>query len=100
MDSLAKLLFSSVIAAPISERRVALNEIDGFSISTAYTDDQGYETAVSGTDGHWHPVERYGSKEMAAAGHFKWVQLIKDGKRDITVLGYDDIIDPQNITLS
>jgi len=102
MDSLSKLLLASYSMAtqPISERRVALDNVDGFGISTVLSEDQGYETALGTTEGKWRPVDRYTDKEAAQVGHLKWGQWVRDGNRDFTRLGYDDLADPEEMTLS
>ena len=63
------------------EGRIAKQEqVDGeqIGVSTVYTDDEGYETALIDVN-DVHPVERYKSKEEAEAGHKKWVEFAKDG---------------------
>jgi hypothetical protein len=50
----------------------------GIGVSTAYTSDQGYETALLGKQ--VHPVERYTSKELALAGHARWVEYARSMK--------------------
>lgn len=70
-------------------RKVSRDELEnGLTVSTAYTSDEGYETAILDSDGA-HPVERYDTKEEAEEGHKKWMEKAKefnDG-REITVLG-------------
>lgn len=46
----------------------------GIEVSTAYTSDEGYETALLDKNGV-HPVERYKSKIEAEAGHKKWLEF-------------------------
>lgn len=59
----------------------------GIGISTAYTSDEGYETALIDSDGV-HPVERYDNKEMAEIGHAKWLEFADDGNgKEIVKLG-------------
>jgi hypothetical protein len=58
-----------------SERiaRVEPEENQGIGVSTVYTSDEGYETALLDATGA-HPVERYTSKVKALKGHKKWVK--------------------------
>ncbi len=73
---------------------------NGLTVSTAYTSDEGYETAILDASGA-HPVERYGSKEDAQKGHEKWEEFAKDGiGKEITKLGWlDDLVDSETIIL-
>ena len=57
--------------------RVDPKDNDGIGVSTCWTSDFGYETALLDANGA-HPVERYKSKEDAKAGHNQWV---KDSKK-------------------
>lgn len=59
-------------------RKVARTLVDGLIVSTAYTSDEGYETAIIDMgDPDVHPVERYDSREEAEAGHQKWCDKAK-----------------------
>ena len=60
--------------------------IKGIGISTAYTSDEGYETALLDDNGV-HPVERYPNREDAFKGHKKWIAKVKKGIKKITKLG-------------
>lgn len=69
------------------ERKVAYikpEDNNGIGVSTAYTSDEGYETALldSGTQ-QVYPVERYTTREAAIEGHAKWVDFaqIASGKQ-------------------
>ncbi len=66
-------------------RKVAKDEVSGLEVSTAFTSDEGYETAILDENGA-HAVERYASKEEAETGHKKWLEKAKDLSK-ITVLG-------------
>lgn len=72
------------------ERKVARTEKkNGITVSTAYTSDCGYETALIDDNGV-HPVERYGDgRELAVEGHKRWVKVAKDGI-EVTKLGDAD----------
>ena len=77
------LLFGEKITGglPYLERMVARvepNENDGIGISTCWTKDHGYETALLDAGGA-HPVERYVTREAAVVGHNIWAQRAKPG---------------------
>ena len=46
----------------------------GIEVSTAYTSDEGYETALLDKNGV-HPVERYDNRKTAEQGHKKWLEF-------------------------
>jgi len=69
----------------------------GIGVDTAYTSDEGYETALLDANGV-HPVERYTSKAKALAGHRKWVKKAKTIKK-VTKLGWSGVIADEKITL-
>jgi len=58
--------------------RVEPEDNNGIGVSTAYTSDEGFETALLDKNGI-HPVERYGTKEDAEKGHIRWVDFAKNG---------------------
>ena len=70
------------------ERKVAQDVLEnGLEVSTAYTTDEGYETAIINTLGKVSPVERYYSKDDAVLGHAVWLAFAADGiGKTITVL--------------
>ncbi|RLI63013.1 MAG: hypothetical protein DRO67_06430 [Candidatus Asgardarchaeum californiense] len=47
---------------------------NGIEVSTVYTSDEGYETAIIDNAGV-HPVERYSDIETAKKGHKKWLDF-------------------------
>lgn len=69
------------------DRKVNNEEIDGITISTAWTSDEGYETALCDATDKFYPVERYLTKSGAEEGHKKWCKKIKNGIETITILG-------------
>jgi hypothetical protein len=83
------LLDNSNMVGNYEERKVAKDVLEnGLVVSTAYTTDEGYETAIINTLGDVKPVQRYPSKEAANVGHAKWVTFAADGiGKTITVLG-------------
>ena len=97
-------LFSMLDAASEMSENYELRKVDfteineKISVSTVYTPDMGYETAVL-LDGHAHPVERYGECRSASViGHNKWVKQIP-GMTEINNLGYGEIVSGSVISL-
>lgn len=78
-------------------RKVAKDEINGIEVSTAYSSDCGYETAILDENGV-HPVERYGTKQDAESGHKKWLKKAKTIKK-ITKLGWMGLCDDEEIEI-
>lgn len=70
------------------DRKVARHtSASGIEVSTAFTSDEGYETALIDANGT-HPVERYEYLELAKAGHDRWLAFADtaDGEA-VTELG-------------
>lgn len=80
-----------------NDRKVGRTEVNGLIISTAFTSDEGYETAIIDANGV-HPVERYISLEASKEGHEKW---IKEAPLITTVLklGFGGMINDEEIIL-
>lgn len=95
-------VFNGIVnAGDYESRKVALlkpKDNKGIGVSTVYTIDMGFETALLDLNGV-HPVERYPSKEEAEAGHQKWVDTTKAGIKTVTKLGYGSLVDSREITL-
>lgn len=95
-------MFSMGLGVDLSDydsRKVARDEVNGLTISTCWTSDFGYETAVIDENGP-HPVERYKTKTAATKGHKVWLEKAKTLKH-ITELGTGDgIIEDEVITLT
>lgn len=69
------------------DRKVAMAEMgNGLIVSTAWTTDEGYETAIILTDGEVCPVARYATKELATSGHPVWVEFATDGIGKIVIV--------------
>ena len=80
------------------DRKIGNDEKDGLRVSTAFTSDEGYETAICDANGT-HPVERYESKEAAVKGHARWLAKTAELKT-ITKLGWlDGLIDAKKVKL-
>ena len=73
-------------------RKVGRDEINGLIISTCYTTDEGYETAIIDKNGT-HPVERYKTKEDAVGGHAKWILNASDLHK-VIMLGWQNELIP------
>lgn len=74
-------------AGNYDERKVGRTDVEGLTISTAYTSDEGYETAIL-DELNAHPVERYKTREEAVIGHSNWCERASDkALTEITVLG-------------
>jgi hypothetical protein len=72
--------------------------VNGIDVSTSYTTDFGFETALIDANGA-HPVERYEYKGSAAEGHLKWVELAKAVKTVVELGTQDRVIEDKRITL-
>ena len=58
----------------------------GIIVSTAYTSDEGFETALL-DDSEVYPVERYETKEQAKKGHENWLEFAHDANgKQVTML--------------
>ena len=75
-----KVFVGGVEAGRQSEnRRLRRNTVKGYTISTMYTFDCGYETAIWKDDIEKIViVERYDDEETALEGHSDWVNLCKE----------------------
>ena len=72
------------------ERKVAEKEQIGlFKVSSCYTSDMGYETAICYADGVY-PVERYKTKEECIDGHKKWINWASSNPKQIPYLQFDN----------
>ena len=68
------------------QRKVGKDEVMGLTVSTAFTSDMGYETAILDKSSVY-PVERYESKEDAIQGHIRWMEEAVNLK-EVEMLGY------------
>lgn len=97
MDDIFKLIIGLHCPNKTPEGTVGRDEIDRLIISTVFTSDMGYETAVIDSVGA-HPVERYPDKEHAIRGHARWCMIIV-GKTEIFELGYGSLLGEERIIL-
>jgi hypothetical protein len=85
---------------PYEERKIGRDVSQcGITVSTAYTPDEGYETALLDRSGTY-PVERYRDVADAIMGHEKWLKFAHtaDGAR-ITILGWQNFLDNEEVVL-
>lgn len=76
-----------------------MNTKSGINVSTVFTPDCGYETALIDLMGTY-PVERYGTKAEAKNGHIKWFKFAETANgKTVTRLGLGSLIDDKNIIL-
>jgi hypothetical protein len=81
------------------ERKVARDEVEGLIVSTAFTSDEGYETAIL-DEGGTHPVERYVTRADAVNGHNHWLAIAKNTETtEITQLGYGKMLEAEVVHL-
>ena len=71
------------------DRKVGRTRIGNVVVSTCYTKDMGYETALLDTNGV-HPVERYEDEAHAVLGHAKWCEKVPD-LNQVVKLGHPDL---------
>lgn len=79
-------------------RKLGKTEVNGVAVSTAYTSDEGYETAILDENGV-HPVERYPSKEDAQLGHEKWCKEAETVETVTKLGGFGGLVDDEVITI-
>ena len=78
--------------------KVKPEDNNGIGISTCYTSDEGFETAL--LDGNEiHPVERYKTQAEAVIGHQKWIEKSKTLKTVISLGGFGGCVPDKEVTL-
>jgi hypothetical protein len=78
-------------------KKLKRTEVFGLIISTAYTPDCGYETAIIDKN-NIYVVERYKTKDECLIGHEKWCKSAKTLTK-ITELGWLNFTDPEEVIL-
>ena len=72
---------------------------DGLTVSTVFTEDMGYETAIIDSN-EVTVVERYPDKKSSAKGHFKWIEWINNkDNNEVQDVGYGNLIDSFTVKL-
>ena len=79
-------------------RKVGRTEVNGIIVSTAYTNDEGYETAILDAK-NAYPVERYKTKEDAEKGHEKWCIEAKTLTRIKRLGGFGGLVEDEEIDI-
>lgn len=79
-------------------RKLGRTDVNGVTVSTAYTSDEGYETAILDANGV-HPVERYDSKSEAEAGHREWCKKAETVETVTKLGGFGGLVDDEVITI-
>jgi hypothetical protein len=79
-------------------RKVGRTDVDGLTVSTAYTSDEGYETAIIDAN-KVYPVQRYGSKANALKGHKNWTAKAKTLKTVNVLSGLGGLVDGKKVEL-
>jgi hypothetical protein len=80
------------------DRKIGREYVDGLTVSTAFTSDEGYETAIGDSEG-FHPVERYDSKGEAISGHEKWCKEAITLKEIIELGGLGGLVGSSVVSL-
>lgn len=75
-------------------RKIDKTAVNGLTVSTAFTSDEGYETAILDAVSVY-PVERYKSREDAIAGHEKWRKAADNLETVKCLGGFDGLIDDE-----
>lgn len=72
----------------------------GIIVSTCWTSDEGYETALLDSNGTY-PVERYLTEEDAMKGHCKWLVFAHDANtKTVKKLGgFEGLVEDEEIIL-
>jgi len=79
-------------------RKIGRKDVGGLTVSTAYTSDYGFETAIIDANGV-HPVERYGEDRIEAlSGHGSWEEKANT-LTEITELGYGSLVGKTKVVL-
>lgn len=75
-DNTRKMLSRMLTSFPDKTKPSWRNKVNDYIISTIFTSDLGWETAV-GYKGQFYPVQRYGNEADAEIGHYKWCEKAK-----------------------
>jgi len=72
---------------------------NGLTVSTVWTDDMGYETAIIDSN-RTNIVERYPDKKSAAEGHFKWIEWVNNkDNNEVQDVGYGSLVGLSTVKL-
>jgi len=84
-------------AGNYESRKVCRDEVNGVVVSTAYTSDCGYETALLDKNGAY-PVERYADRKSAELGHTSWLKKAET-LTTFTELGYGECVKSKTVKI-
>ena len=79
-------------------RKVSRTKVNGVIVSTAYTSDEGYETAIMDVNGV-HPVQRYESIEDAKIGHKKWCKKAETVDIITKLCGFGGFVESEKVKI-
>ncbi len=82
----------------LDDRKLDRTKVGKLTISTVFTTDMGYETAILDANGV-HPVERYIDREAAIQGHASWIKKAET-LTEVTKLGYGELEGKKTIQLA
>lgn len=80
------------------ERKVQRTEVGNLVVSTVFTSDEGFETAILDDNGAY-PVERYSTHEISVRGHEKWCEKAKTLTKVTQLSGFNGLAPEKEITL-
>lgn len=80
------------------DRKVEGTDVNGLTVSTVYTTDEGYETAIIDLK-EIYPVERYENKDDAETGHWKWCEKAKTLSEIVCLEGFGGLVPEKTVTL-
>lgn len=87
IDAIKAIEAADDMSENYNDRKIGSTEIGNIRVSTVFTTDMGYETAICMDK--VHPVQRYKTKKLAEKGHESWCNKIRNKKiNKITRLGY------------
>ena len=81
-----------------AERVVDRTDVNGLTVSTAWTADEGFETAIIDAKGAY-PVERYKDRNFAEDGHYKWCEEAKTVEEVLCLSGFGGLVEEITVKL-
>lgn len=85
-------------ATEFAARVICKTQVEDVQVSTVFTPDLGYETAICDEESTY-PVERYKGLADAEVGHLRWVVEMKKRPATIVVLAYPGVTQAETVTL-
>mgnify|MGYP006956376150 CR=1 FL=1 len=90
MDTLDDLMFGIMNNDYGKADKCGRDKVNGYTIDTCYTIDQGYETAMWKDLDEIVIVERYPDKARAETGHKKWCEFAKTNPKSVYSVQIDE----------